>query len=62
MARHHDTILKMLNEEQKDIFERFNNCRSEYSSLSEEALFVYAFRFGARLMLDTLSNPVYSQD
>ena len=62
MARHHDNLLKMLNEEQKDIFERFNDCRSEYSSLSEEALFVYAFRLGARLMLDVLSKPVCHQD
>jgi len=59
IARHHDKLLKTMSEEQKDIFERFNDCRSEYTSLSNEALFVYAFRLGARLMIDILSQTAY---
>ena len=54
MARHHDNLVKVLTEEQRDIFERFDDCWSEYVSLAEEAIFVYAFRLGAQMMLDIL--------
>ena len=54
MARHHDDLLKMLTDEQRDIFERFDDCWSEYASLAEEAIFVYAFRLGAKMTLDAL--------
>ena len=30
------------------------NCWSEYASLAEEAIFVYAFRLGAQMTLDAL--------
>ena len=45
---------KTLSEEQRDIFERFDDCWSEYASLAEEAIFVYAFRLGAQVTLDAL--------
>ena len=54
MARHHDDLLKTLTDEQRDIFERFDDCWSEYTSLAEEAIFVYAFRLGAQMTLDAL--------
>ena len=54
MARHHDDPLKTLSEEQRDIFERFDDCWSEYASLAEEAIFVYAFRLGAKTMLEVM--------
>ena len=62
MARHHADLLKSMNEEQKDIFERFDDCWSEYARLAEEAIFVYAFRLGAQMMLDILSKPACPQD
>ena len=48
MARHHESLLKSITDEQKDILERFDDCWSEYASLAEEAIFVYAFRLGAQ--------------
>ena len=54
VARHHDDLLKTLSDEQRDIFERFDDCWSEYASLAEEAIFVYAFRLGAQMTLDAL--------
>ena len=62
MARYHDDLLKSMTDEQKDIFERFDDCWSEYASLAEEAIFVYAFRLGAQMMLDVLSKPACPQD
>ena len=54
MARHHDDLLKSMTDEQKEIFEKFDDCWSEYASLAEEAIFVYAFRLGVRMMLDVI--------
>ena len=54
MARHHDDLLKSMNEEQKDIFERFDDCWSEYASLAEKAIVVYTFRPEAQMILDAL--------
>ena len=54
MARHHDDLLKTLNDEQKEIFEKFDDCWSEYLSYAEEAIFTYAFRLGMQIALDVL--------
>ena len=53
MARHHDDLLKMMPDEQKEIFEKFDDCWSEYMSHAEAAIFEYAFKLGARLMMET---------
>jgi hypothetical protein len=45
---------KSFTDEQKEIFERFHDCWSEYASLAEESIFAYAFKLGANLMLETL--------
>ena len=56
MARHHKDLEKGVTNEQKEIFEKFHYCWSEYASLAEEAIFVYEFKLGGRLMLETLSE------
>ena len=53
MARHHDDLLKTMTDEQKETFEKFDDCWSEYMSLAEAAIFEYAFKLGARLMMET---------
>ena len=52
MARHHDELLKTMTDEQKKIFEKFDDCWSEYMSLAEAAIFEYAFKLGAQIILD----------
>ncbi len=49
MARHHDELLKTMTDEQKEIFEKFDDCWSEYASYAEEAIFAYAFKLGVQL-------------
>ena len=56
MSKHHDELQKILNKEQKELFEKFHNCWSEYISLSEAAIFEYAFKLGANLMLNTVKD------
>ena len=38
MARHHDDLLKTMTDEQREIFEKFDDCWSEYSSYAEEVV------------------------
>ena len=56
MARHHDDLLKTMTDEQKEIFEKFDDCWSEYSSYAEEAIFEYAFKLGARLAMEVQAD------
>ncbi len=56
MARHQDDLLKTLTDEQKEIFDKFEDCWGEYASYAEEAIFQYAFRFGARLAIEVQTD------
>ena len=56
MARHHDDMLKTMTDEQKAIFEKFTDCWGEYEGLVEEAIFAYAFKLGAKIMLETMEE------
>ena len=55
MARHHEELEKSFSDEQKATFEKFHDCWSEYVSLAEAAIFSYAFKLGAQIMLDVLN-------
>ena len=56
IARHQEELVATLTDEQKAIFEKFDDCWSEYSSKSEKVIFSYAFKLGARLTLETLTD------
>ena len=55
MSRHHDDLLKSMTEEQKEIFEKFDDCWGECMSLAEAAIFEYVFKLEAGLMIE-ISN------
>lgn len=46
--------MKTLPNWQRKIFNSFDDCRSEYSSLAKEAILVYAFHLEAQLPFDVL--------
>ena len=56
ISRHHEDLEKSFSDEQKEIFEKLHDCLSEYMSLGEAAIFEYAFRLGARIALEILSE------
>ena len=56
MARHHDGLLKTMTDEQKEIFEKFDDCWSEYASLAETAIFEYAFKLGMQIAIEVLTK------
>ena len=55
MARHHEDLEKSFSDEQKVTFKKFHDCWSEYMSLAEAAVFSYAFKLGAQIMLEILN-------
>ena len=56
MSRHHEDLEKSFSEEQKEIFEKFHDCWSEYMSLGEAAIFEYAFKLGMQIAIETLTE------
>ena len=56
MARHHDNLLKTMTDEQKEVFEKFDDCWSEYMSLAEASIFEYAFKLGRQIAIETLTE------
>ena len=56
MARHHEDLEKTFTDEQKEIFEKFHDCWSEYMSFAEASIFEYAFKLGARLTMEILND------
>ena len=56
MARHHEDWEKSFSNEQKETFEKFHDCWSEYMSLAEAAIFEYAFKLGMQIAIETLTN------
>ena len=56
MARHRDDLMKTMTDEQKEIFEKFHNCWSEYASLSDEAIFEYDFKLGLQIAIESLTD------
>ncbi len=55
IARHHESLEQSFSDEQKATFEKFQTCWNEYVIYSQEAIFEYAFRLGARLALEIQS-------
>lgn len=54
IARHNEDLTKLLNDEQNEIYEKYQECWNEYVSLAEAAIFEYAFKLGARLIHEAL--------
>ena len=56
IADHHSKLLSTLNDQQKEILEKFDDCYNELTDINERDIFVYAFKLGARIALEMLSN------
>ena len=52
IVRHHEDLDKTCTVEQKQLYEKLRDCWDEYVSLAEEAIFEYAFKLGAQMMLE----------
>ena len=55
MSHHHEDLEKSFSNEQKEVFEKFHDCWSEYESYAEEAIFAYALKLGMQIAIETLT-------
>ena len=58
MARHHEELEKSFTDEQKETFEKFQDCWSEYMSLAEAVIFEYAFKLGMKMGIQSLCDKI----
>ena len=56
IADHHDNLLSTLNDQQKEILEKFDDCYNELTDINEREIFNYTFKLGAKIMLSVLSE------
>ncbi len=56
IERHQKDLNISLSDEQKVIFEKYNDCLIEHTTNTEKLIFEFAFKLGARLMLETLQK------
>ena len=58
IADHHSKLLKELTDEQKETFEKFNDCYDELTDINEREIFSYAFRLGMKIAIDVLLSNI----
>ena len=56
MERNRSDLSRTLNDSQREILEKYDECVSEISGFSERDIFVYAFSLGMRLAMEALSD------
>ncbi len=54
VADHHDNLLSTLNDQQKEILEKFDDCYNELTDINEREIFAYAFKLGMRIAIEVL--------
>ena len=56
IARHYDDLVGRLNDEEKEIFEKYTGCTGEMHDLTEREAFIKGFTIGARIIIEVLTN------
>ena len=56
IADHHDNLLSTLNDQQKELFEKFDDCHNELTDINEREIFSYAFKLGMRIAIEVLTD------
>ena len=53
-VRNSEKLRATLTQEQKEMFEKYEDCINEMTSLCEKEIFVYGFRLGAKIATEVL--------
>lgn len=52
--RNKENLISSLTNEQKLIFEKYEQCQIEKFDILQREIFIYGFRYGGKIMLETL--------
>ncbi len=56
VIRHQDDLLKRLNDEEKEIFEKFSECSTEMHDMTEREAFIKGFTLGVKIIIEVMTN------
>ena len=56
VIRHQEDLLGRLNDEEKEIFEKYSDCSNEMHDLTEREAFVKGFTIGARIIIEVMTS------
>ena len=56
LSKYHQDLEEILSKEQKESFNKFHDCWSEYMSLTEEAILGYTFKLGMQIAIEILAK------
>ena len=56
IADYYDNLFDTLDERQKEMLEKFNNCFIELTGISEREMFIQAFRLGMKIAIEVLAK------
>ena len=56
VIRHQEDLLSRLNDEEKEIFEKYTDCTSEMHDLTEREAFVKGFTIGAQIIIEVMAS------
>ena len=57
----HEKLSASFTQEQKMLFEGFDECSAELTEINEREIFTYAFRLGAKLVMEIMDFPEDSE-
>ena len=58
IATHHDNLQATLNDRQKEILDKFDDCYAELTAINERDIFLYAFCLGARITMEIMNFKI----
>ncbi len=56
VVRHQEDLLGRLNDEEKEIFEKYADCTTEMHDLNERIAFIKGFTLGARILIEVMTS------
>ena len=54
IVRNRQELITSLNDQQIETFDKLDDCWTEYVTMTEEAIFAYAFKLGIRIATESL--------
>ena len=61
IVRHEEALQKRMNDEEKEIFEKFTECTNEMYGIAEREAFVRGFALGAKIIIEVMNTEPLKQ-
>ena len=56
IADHHDNLVSTLNDQQKEILEKFDDCYNELTDINEPEIFAYALKLVMKMAIEVINH------